>query len=88
MTDDNKQNRGLLFMEGIPSENHEADDANLPEPVEPAQDGEVVLQQEPIEVSDFELADIIEERLSSLMRVSGNDWYIATDHGWKRDADK
>ena len=88
MTDDNKQNRGLLFMEGIPSENYEADDANLPEPVEPAQDGEVVLQQEPIEVSDFELADIIEERLSSLMRVSGNDWYIATDHGWKRDADK
>ena len=40
------------------------------------------------EVSDFELADIIEDKLSSLMRVSGNHWYIACDHGWKRDADK
>ena len=88
MTDDNKQQRGLLFMEGIPSENNQADDANLPELVEPAQDGEVVLQREPIEVSDFELADIIEAKLSSLMRVSGNHWYIATDYGWKRDADK
>lgn len=88
MTDDNKQQRGLLFMEGIPSDNNQTDDANLRDLVEPAQDGEVVLQREPIEVSDFELADIIEERLSSLMRVSGNHWYIATDYGWKRDADK
>ena len=88
MTEDNKQQRGLLFMEGIPSDNNQIEEANLPELTEPAQDGEVVLQEEPIEVSDFELADIIEERLSSLMRVSGNHWYIATDHGWKRDADK
>ena len=87
--DDNKHQRGLLFLEGMESQDSlEEQEEGLPAEVEPAIEGEVSVIREPIEVSDFELADIIEDGLSSLMRISGNHWYIACDHGWKRDADK
>jgi hypothetical protein len=87
--DDNKHQRGLLFLEGMESQDSlEEQEEGLPAEVEPAIEGEVSVIREPIEVSDFELADIIEDGLSSLMRISGNHWYIACEHGWKRDADK
>ena len=87
--DDNKYQRGLLFLEGMESQDsREKQEEGLPAEVEPAIEGEVSVIREPIEVSDFELADIIEDKLSSLMRISGNHWYIACEHGWKRDADK
>ena len=88
MTEDNKQQRGLLFMEGAPEDDNQIELADQRELVEPALEGEIAVQREPIEVSDFELADIIEEELAGIMRVSGNHWYIATDYGWERDADK
>ena len=87
--DDNKYQRGLLFLEGMESQDSlEEQEEGLPAEAEPAIEGEVSVIREPIEVSDFELADIIEDGLSSLMRISGNHWYIACEHGWKRDADK
>jgi len=87
--DDNKSQRGLLFLEGMESEDNDlARGEAPPAEIEPAVEGEVSVVREPIEVSDFELADIIEEKLSGLMRVSGKHWYIATDYGWTRDADK
>ena len=87
--DDNKYQRGLLFLEGMESQDsREEQEEGLPAEVEPAIEGEVSVIREPIEVSDFELADIIEDKLSSLMRVSGSHWYIACNHGWKPDADK
>ena len=87
--DDNKYQRGLLFLEGMESQDsREEQEEGFPAEVEPAIEGDVSVIREPIEVSDFELADIIEEKLSGFMRVSGSHWYIACDHGWKRDADK
>ena len=89
MTIENKYPRGLLY---IAEDNDQRESAvaksglQVSNGTPPA--NEAVVHREPIEVSDFELADIIEERLSSLMRVSGSHWYIATDFGWKRDADK
>ena len=80
--DDNKSQRGLLFLEGMESEDNDlARGEAPPAEIEPAVEGEVSVVREPIEVSDFELADIIEEKLSGLMRVSGKHWYIATDYG-------
>ncbi|MBL6695246.1 MAG: hypothetical protein ISP97_01090 [Luminiphilus sp.] len=87
--EDNKYQRGLLFVEDLEAnDSPHAQVAELPDEVDPAIEGEVLVNREPIEVSDFELADIIEDKLSTLMRVSGNRWYIACDHGWKIDADK
>ena len=87
--DDKKSQRGLLFPEGIEGrDSGPVQEEALPEEVEPAIEGEVSVVREPIEVSDFELADIIEAKLSGFMRVSGNHWYIVCDHGWERDADK
>ena len=89
MTIENRYPRGLLY---IAEDNHQREGAVANSGLQVGNDtppaNEAVVHREPIEVSDFELADIIEERLSSLMRVSGNHWYIATDFGWKRDADK
>ena len=87
--DDKKSQRGLLFLEGMESEdNDRAWGEELSAEIEPAIEGEVSVIRESIEISDFALAEIIEAKLPSLMRISGNQWYIACDHGWKPDADK
>ena len=68
------------------------DDSGVPAPKKnqcptPAKDQQVV-EREPIEISDFQLAETMARKLHGLMRISGNHWYIKTDHGWCRDADK
>ena len=52
---DNKYQRGLLFLEGMESQDSlEEQEEGLPAEVEPAIEGEVSVIREPIEVSDFQ----------------------------------
>jgi P4 family phage/plasmid primase-like protien len=89
MMDDNTYQGGLLSVKSVGAQgSREEKEVGFPNEAVLENNGEVSVIREPIEVSDFEIADIIEAKLSGFMRVSGNHWYITCEHGWKRDADK
>lgn len=89
MTDNRTPSRGLLYAEDLePVSSNDRALTHVPAKEQLDNQEEALLYRKPIEVSDFELADIIERKLSCLMRISGNNWYVAEDHGWTRDRDK